>query len=913
MKKLQVFAAIMLVALLSLSLSGPVSAAPLAALPQPIQKIYDRTDKAVVDGRPGASWLWGPRVQDNVEDYKESPNGQRQVFYFEKGRLEITNPAKDQADQYYATSGLLLREMITGQEQVGDSVSLDHGPANVPLAGDITPGTADSPTYASLSDLVSFDGTAKSNDLTGQPVELTLGLGGAVKVEPNLSQGVTYAQYYGETGHNVAKPFVDFMNKSGTVYQNGKYVNDQPLFNPLYVFGYPISEPYWAHVTVGGKEQYVLIQAFERRLLTYTPGNADPYKVELGNLGLAYVQWRYNTAPVTTPLDPIYTPPAETDGFKIYNQSNATMQSLTSLKRVITMGNQTVSTRLYQAPDTAYLKDSVTYHNRAAIKETIYIGKRAYTRYDIQGQSPTGWLYADSDAAFSWPKNYAFYDTVSLNDWSLDWKAGTSVASGADQVQPLSIDYTDLDGTKYDATRLVSNKSNLLVGYGLNETLPDNTQQGQNESYGDYNKPLNIQAPGGATAAPQAVLSSDLAATVSPLLTTDNDLQQLKSVLQPQQVLVKFKQNLSTLSTTAKAQFAARYSDLTVAPNWSAQDNELPVLYQLNGADLQTTLEALRTDPNVEYASPDYQRHSLVTQVNDPQYAQQYYLNAIHAPRAWDASTGSKDVTVAVIDSGADVENPDLKGNIAETYNVTNDSTDITDNGGHGSWTTGIIGAIGNNNIYGSGLAWNARILMIRAAEDDDPESFSDSSIIKGIHYATDRGARVINMSLGGTEDDPAMRDAVAYATDKGVVVVVASGNGGSDAPSYPASYPKVIAVGATGLLGQPASFSSYGSDVTISAPGVNICNTVRLGLFTCADGTSASAPIVSAAATLILSINPQLTADQVKAILIASAQPGPGQNQGQRDDKYGYGVVDVAAAVRMAATNQIPVLPQGQ
>ena len=912
MKKLQVFAAIMLVALLSLSLSGPVSAAPLATLPQPIQKIYDRTDKAVVDGRPGASWLWGPRVQDNVEDYKESPNGQRQVFYFEKGRLEITNPAKDQADQYYATSGLLLREMITGQEQVGDSLSIDHGPANVPLAGDITPGTADSPTYASLSDLVSFDGTAKSNDLTGQPVELTLGLGGAVKVQPNLSQGVVYAQYYGETGHNVAKPFVDFMNKSGTVYQNGKYVNDQPLFNPLYVFGYPISEPYWAHVTVGGKEQYVLIQAFERRLLTYTPGNADPYKVELGNLGLAYVQWRYNTAPVTTPLDPIYTPPAETDGFKIYNQSNAVMQKLTSLKQVITQGTKPIETDVFEAPNKAYLTGTITIQHKKATAEIIIIGKREYIRATIEGQAPGKWSFIDLPVAFSWPQGNPSFDTIGLNEWSLDWKVGTPVTSGNDQVQPITLATTDLDGTKYDITRLISNKTHFWIDTAATITMGD-TKVSQNTAYGEYNKPVNIQPPANATPIGPAEVNDVLAPSIASLPKGAPSLKYLKAAVQPQRVLVKFKSSFSTLSTTAKAQFAARYSDLTVAPNWSAQDDKLPMLYQLNGADLQTTLDQLQADPNVEYASPDYQRHSFISQVNDPQSAQQYYLNVVHAPRAWDASTGSKDITVAVIDSGADVENPDLKGNIAETYNVTNDSTDITDLAGHGSWTTGIIGAIGNNNVYGSGLAWNARILMIRASEDDEPESFFDSNLIKAIHYATDRGARVINMSFGGSKDDPAMRDAVAYATDKGVVVVAASGNDGSDTPSYPASYPKVIAVGATGLLGQPASFSSYGSDVTISAPGVNVCNTATTGIFTCADGTSASAPIVSAAATLILSINPQLTADQVKAILIASARPGPGQNQGQRDDKYGYGVVDVAAAVRMAATNQIPALPQGQ
>ncbi len=909
MKKLQTLVAQLVVLILAL-LSVPSSlAVTLAPLPGPVQKIYDRTDKAVLEGRPGASWLWGPRVQDSQEDYKESPNGKRQVYYFEKGRLEITNPAKDPNDKYYVTSGLLLREMITGQEQTGDNQTIYHGPANVPLAGDFNPGVKDSPTYASLLNLVSFDGSWKSNDLTGKPVTLVLGLGGAVRTQSELAQGVTIAQYVSQTGHNVAKPFIDFMNKTGTVYQNGQYVANQPVFDPLYVFGLPISEPYWSHVTVAGKEQYVLVQAFERRLLTYTPANQEPYKVELGNLGLAYVQWRYQSAPVATDnTDPGYAPPAETDGFKLYNKINSAMQTLTSVKRVINSGGQVVSTRLYQAPDRELLQDAVVYRGQPAIREVIYIGKRIYQRYNPTGKPAGSWFFMDSETSFSWPQNYSFFSNVSINDWSQNWEAGAPVQAGADVVQPLNSSTTDIDGSKYNRTRLVSTKNNVLVNYSINRTLPDNSQLSQNEAFGEYNAPLNIQPPAGAQAV--SAVGQDWQAAVSPLIGTDLDLQHLRESIQPQRVLVKFKNSLSTQSfSSLKADFDTQYTALSVAKGWENTGSNLPVLYYVNDANMVETLASLRSNPLVEYAEPDYRRQNFVTQFNDPRYADQYYLKAVRAPRAWDASTGSKNITVAVIDSGADTENPDLKGNIAEGFNSYDDSNLITDMGGHGSWTTGIIGAIGNNGVYGSGVAWNSRLMVIRAS-GDDPETFSDSSIIKALHYATDHGARVINMSLGSSQDDPALRDAVAYATGKGVVVVVASGNNGSNVPQYPASYPKVVSVGATGWLGQPTNFSGFGGTVTLTAPGVSICNTVRLGLFTCADGTSASAPIVSGAAALILAVNPQLNADQVRAILIASVKPVPGKQPGQRDDKYGYGALDIATAVRMAATNQIPGLP---
>ncbi len=926
MKKTQTLLALVLILMMVLVMV-PVSLAadPLPALLGPVQRVYDRTDKAVLENKPGASWVWGPRVQDSSEDYKESPGGKRQVYYFEKGRLEINDPAKNPNDKYYVSSGLLLREMITGQYQNGDATVIDRGPANVPLAGDLAPGVADSPTYASLSNLVSFDGSWRSNDVSGQPVDKMLGLGGAISTRKDLVQGVTYGQYYKETGHNVAKPFVDFMNRKGLVYENGNYINNAQVFDQIYVFGYPISEPYWTHVTVAGKEQFVLVQAFERRLLTYTPANSDPYKVELGNLGLAYVTWRYKSEPtVFNNTDPEPVRPQETEGFKLYNGINSNMRGLTSVKRDISVNGKVLSSQQFQAPDKARAVENTIYQGKPAQVETIVLGTRWYVRL-IQSNQTSSWFYGDNGIPDIWPVSFPtslpitlpkVFPVYSLNDWSIDWQAGAQQATPTDVTRTLTASFTDIDGTKGVLARRVSEKNGVVLSAAEEDNLPTGDKFTRSSDYGDYNAPLALTPPAGAV--PASSSENTLGEAFLDLPSTGNAKtdqaiqarlgQQGASVAQNRvkSVIVKYKEGISAQSFG----FQGELSTLSLDSRFSFKTSAEPVVFKLNGQGLNQTLAQLNADSRVEYAEPNYIVYSSITTYSDPQAADQYYLNAIKAPRGWDYTHGDKAITVAVIDSGVDLANPDLKGQIAEMYNSEKGGSDVTDNAGHGSWTTGIIGAIGNNNVYGTGLAWNTKIIHIKADLDDVPGAFTKASINKAIHLAVDKGARVINMSLGGSQSSQTERDAVAYATNKNVVVVAASGNSGGNDLSYPASYPRVISVGATGYYNQPTYFSTYNSNVILSAPGLHICNTGRAQVFACANGTSASAPIVSGAAALILSANSDLTADQVKAILIASAQPVPGKQVGERDDRYGYGIVDVGAALRMASTNQLPALP---
>jgi thermitase len=918
MRRKQLHLGLLVVLTLSLALGSVDATTALAdtqPLPAPVQRLVDRTDRAVVQSRAGAFWVWGPRVQDNTEDYKEGKEGKRAVFYFEKGRLEITDPAKDPNDRYYATSGLLLREMITGKVQLGDSTYAQREPANVPLAGDIPARIPESPTYASLFNLVSFDYSWKSDDMTGKPVMTMLKGSGQVTVQPDLvGKGVTYARYVPETGHNIAKPFVDFFATRGEIWDGSKFVGGQSLFDPLFVFGYPIAEPYWAQTTVAGKPTTVLVQAFERRLLTFTPENPDPYKVEFGNLGLAYTQWRYKTAPVATDpsVDPDWARPTENDAYKLYSASNDTMRTLNAVKRDVFQGGQQVAVQAFQAPDKATAIEATTYRGQPAQLETIIVDTRAYQRLRV-GNQVSQWFYEDLPTPYRWPANFAAFEPISLNDWTVEWGLGEARPENGDTIQPLVAEYFEIDGSKIRGSREIANGSRLLSKATQQIQTAEGPATSIEVKYKDYNVQNAISAPGGAVPIPNGTAGDTGLwnfgevkynfANRAAAGTLKNELVGYRQINNygANGVLVKFKSGLRTS--------AANSFGVQVARGWEAKGDASPVLYSVNAAQMRQTLDMFRADPRVEYAEPNYRYESHITGFNDPNYANQYYLNAVKAPRAWDFSTGSKAIKVAVLDSGIDLEHPDLKGNIAETYNSDKKNNDVTDYVGHGSWTGGIIGALSNNGVFGSGIAPNVSLLAIRGDSDDDP-GFTAASVTEGIRYATDKGARVINLSLGGEQQSNSIRDAINYALGKGVVVIASSGNDGDGRLKYPASYPGVISVGATGLLNQPANFSTYNDKVILSAPGVRICNTVRAGKFACPDGTSASAPIVSAAAALLLTVNPTLTADQVKAILIASAQPVPGKNPGDRDDKYGYGIVDIAKALQIASTNRMPALP---
>lgn len=249
----------------------------------PYNATYQRYDGPVLSGAVKRGFIWGPQVNTiKLEPYSEAPGGMRQVWYFDKGRLELNNSQDGQI-----TSGLLVNEMVTGQVQTGDGAREARQPAAVPVAGDAnTPGAI---TYATMNTVRSLPPRAVNSAITEQ----LNADGSRIATASPDARGVTTATLVPETNHAVASVFWQYLNSTGVAIQDGQSVNGK-LFDPtFFVIGLPITEAYWVTATVGGVQKTVLVQAFERRVLTYTPSNPDGFKVEMGNVGQHYVAWRY--------------------------------------------------------------------------------------------------------------------------------------------------------------------------------------------------------------------------------------------------------------------------------------------------------------------------------------------------------------------------------------------------------------------------------------------------------------------------------------------------------------------------------------------------------------------------------------------------------------------------------------------
>jgi hypothetical protein len=297
----------------SLALAVSVRAEPDFIDPA-FRTIWDRTDLPAEQGAAKRSFIWGPALfvapdgprLPRTEPYRDFEGGLRTVQYFEKARMELTT-----LDRGRVTAGLLVREMISGQLQLGDTATEPYPPAGVPIAGDPTNNPA--PTYATLAKVATLSpGVNAAPDRTGAKVDSVLNTDGTVSPTNGTVEAVPYAYYVPETKHNIAAPFWTFLTQQGPVIgPDGTTMQNGKLFDPpFFAVGLPITEPYWTKAIVGGKSRDVLMQAFERRLLTYTPANPDAFKVEMGNVGAAYARWRYGpiSEPPVTTVEPASNP-----------------------------------------------------------------------------------------------------------------------------------------------------------------------------------------------------------------------------------------------------------------------------------------------------------------------------------------------------------------------------------------------------------------------------------------------------------------------------------------------------------------------------------------------------------------------------------------------------------------------------
>ncbi len=256
------------------------------------QRLWFFSDLAVFSGRSQRSWEWGPTpAQSKLENYAEAAGGVRQVQYFDKARMEINNPKGDHNSKWFVTNGLLVKELVSGWVATGDNQGELKGAAQIAVAGDLTESNP-APNYASFQNLITTNGANRAENLTNQIAKLALSKDGTSSTLTTAPEQIKLVNYIKETGHNIPAVFWNYLNAKGLVYESD--YRESALRDWVFTVGLPLSEPYWVKAQVNGVERDVLVQLFERRVITYTPTNPAEWRVEMANVGQHYYQWRYN-------------------------------------------------------------------------------------------------------------------------------------------------------------------------------------------------------------------------------------------------------------------------------------------------------------------------------------------------------------------------------------------------------------------------------------------------------------------------------------------------------------------------------------------------------------------------------------------------------------------------------------------
>lgn len=377
----------------------------------------------------------------------------------------------------------------------------------------------------------------------------------------------------------------------------------------------------------------------------------------------------------------------------------------------------------------------------------------------------------------------------------------------------------------------------------------------------------------------------------------------------PDQIIVKYKKRRTT--EASRAAIAARHH-LRQKKYISFVD--LHVYKLADARNQRRVLKDLKANPNVEYAEPDYilSIHAR-TVPDDPSFSMLWGLDNssqtggtadadIDAPEAWGLCTGSRDVVVAVVDTGVDYNHSDLAANMwrnpGETagdgidndgngyiddvfgINAITHTGDPFDDHSHGTHCAGTIGAVGNNGIGVAGVNWRVKIMAVKFITSGGWGTTSDA--VTGIQYAIDKGAHIMSNSWGGGGYSQSLADAIELARQRGILFIAAAGNSAENndnTPFYPSSYPhdNVISVAATDHGDQLAYFSCYGStSVDVAAPGVSVYSTLPGNSYASYSGTSMATPHVAGLAALIKAYQPTLTAAQIKSRIINTVEVLP-------------------------------------
>jgi subtilisin family serine protease len=361
-------------------------------------------------------------------------------------------------------------------------------------------------------------------------------------------------------------------------------------------------------------------------------------------------------------------------------------------------------------------------------------------------------------------------------------------------------------------------------------------------------------------------------------------------------------------------------TELLDAANLEAgHDRDLVVHFDAS-TDLEAELAVWNARPEVDYAEPDWTVYTMLTTPNDQYYTQQWALRNvgqypaygnndvdIDADEAWDIFTGSTDVTIAVIDTGVDLNHPDLQAKIVPGYDYVNNDATADDDNMHGTACASLAAAMTNNSTGMSGVDWNARIMPMKALAANGSGYTTD--IIDCVNWARQNGADVISMSLGGGGYSSTFNSAITTAYNAGVAVIAAAGNDNASSISYPAAYSNCMAVGALSPCNERKSPSScdgeywwgsnYGTGLDVMAPGVDLRSATINSYILNMNGTSGATPHVAGVAALIKGADPTLTAGEIYTIIRDSAVD---MGTIGYDTTTGYGRLNAYAALLLVS-----------
>jgi len=305
---------------------------------------------------------------------------------------------------------------------------------------------------------------------------------------------------------------------------------------------------------------------------------------------------------------------------------------------------------------------------------------------------------------------------------------------------------------------------------------------------------------------------------------------------------------------------------------------------------LREALGLLKNHPLLEYAEPDGIGYGGATTPSDPDYGYQWHHPKIESPDAWDMTQGTSSVTVAVLDTGLNTGLSEFSGRSVAGYDFVNGDGDPADDHGHGTSVAGVVGANANNATLVAGVDWNGKIMPVKVLNSGNWGYYSDWA--DGVNYAVANGADVINLSAGGSGTSSALVSAITNAVAQGVIFVTITHNDGVGTITFPGTLAETITVGATETNDVKTSFSNWGPEIDLVAPGRDIYTVSRYGNLTSRWGTSFSAPQVAGVAALLAGLRPGIDNEEARTLLCAGAgdQVGDALDTPGFDNYYGWG-----------------------